>query len=200
MRTPSGSPPTGSAARISPVAISTTDASPASSLATYRRVPSALTATCSGSVPARTMPAISPVAISTMPMPSAARSGGGRVLSSVPGGEGGEPLRAMNSRAPSGDTLMPRGRLPSGMVATTSCVPPAITVMSPEYSLVTYTWYGGGGAGGTASTCSGGGASPPAQAASAAAASTGASNRSAIPFTARRLSVPSPMGEPRSDR
>ena len=135
-----------------------------------------------------------------MPMPSAARSGGGRVLSSVPGGDGGEPLRATNSRAPSGDTLMPRGRLPSGMVATTSFVPPAITVMSPEYSLVTYTRYGGGGAGGTASTCSGGGASPPAQAASAAAASADSSNRNPNPLMAPRLSVPSPMGDPRSDR
>ena len=72
-----------------------------------------------------------------MPMPSADRSGGGSVLASIQGGAGGEPLRATNSRAPSGATLMPRGRLPSGIVATTSFVPPAITVMSPEYSFVT---------------------------------------------------------------
>ena len=75
--------------------------------------------------------------MSTTPMPSAARSGGGSVLSSMPGGAGGEPLSATNNCVPSGDTLMPRGRLPSGMVAITSFVPPAITVRSPEYSFVT---------------------------------------------------------------
>ena len=75
--------------------------------------------------------------MSTMPMPSAERSGGGSVDSSTPGGAGGEPLRATNRRSPAGSTLMPRGRLPRGMVAITSWVPPAMTVRSPEVSLVT---------------------------------------------------------------
>ena len=73
----------------------------------------------------------------TTPMPSAERSGGGRVLSSMPGGAGGEPLNATNNCVRSGDTLMPRGRWPSAKVATTSFVPPAMTVRSPEYSFVT---------------------------------------------------------------
>ncbi len=36
---------------------------------------------------------------------------------------------------------MPRGRLPTGMVATTENVPPSITVTSPERSFETYIWY-----------------------------------------------------------
>ena len=47
-------------------------------------------------------------------MPSALRSGGGSLLSSVPGGAGGDPLSATYSDLPSGLTWMPRGRLPSG--------------------------------------------------------------------------------------
>ena len=42
-----------------------------------------------------------------MPMPSALRSGGGSLLSSVPGGAIGDPLSATNSFVPSGLTLMP---------------------------------------------------------------------------------------------
>ena len=93
-------------------------------------------------------------------MPSAARSGGGSVLSSMPGGAGGEPLSATNSRVPSGDTLTPRGRLPSGMVSTTSFVPPLMTVRSPEYSLVTYTVYPGADGASSIAAASSAGASP----------------------------------------
>ena len=77
------------------------------------------------------------VAMSTSPMPSAARSGGGSLLSSVPGGAGGEPLSATYSDRPSGLTLMPRGRLPSGAVARTVCDTASITVRSPDVSFVT---------------------------------------------------------------
>src|SRR5688500_8005430 len=72
-------------------------------------------------------------------MPSALRSGGGSLLSSVPGGAIGEPLNATYRVAPAGLTLMPRGRLPRGIVATTWRVAVSITVRSPEFSLVTYT-------------------------------------------------------------
>src|SRR5688500_16741270 len=71
-------------------------------------------------------------------MPSALRSGGGSLLSSVPGGAIGEPLRAIYRVLPSGLTLMPRGRLPRGIVDTTRRVAVSITVRSPEFSLVTY--------------------------------------------------------------
>ena len=158
--TPSGSPPTGSWARISPLAMSTMLASAASSLATKIRVPSALTATCSGSVPAFSTFTTRPSAMSTMPMPSAERSGGGNVDSSTPGGAGGDPLRATNRRSPAGSTLMPRGRLPSGMVSSTSWEPPAITDKSPDVSLVTKTRYGGGG-GASSAGGSGAGSGPP---------------------------------------
>ena len=70
---------------------------------------------CRWSAPSSTFRA----AISTTPMPSAVLSGGGSLLSSVPGGAIGDPLSATNSFVPSGLTLMPRGRLPSGIVATT---------------------------------------------------------------------------------
>ena len=157
--TPSGSPPTGSWARISPLAMSTMLASAASSLATKTRVPSALTATCSGSVPAFSTFTTCPSAMSTMPMPSAERSGGGSVDSSTPGGAGGDPLRATNRRSPAGSTLMPRGRLPRGMVSSTSWEPPAMTDRSPDVSLVTKTRYGGGGA--SSAGGSGAGSGPP---------------------------------------
>ena len=78
-----------------------------------------------------------PCFTSTTPMPSAERSGGGNLLSSVPGGAIGEPLSATYSVAPSGLTLMPRGRLPRGIVAITVRVAVSITLRSPEFSLVT---------------------------------------------------------------
>ena len=52
---------------------------------------------------------------------------------------GGEPLSATYSDLPSGVTWMPRGRLPSGAVATTACVAASITVRSPDVSFVTKT-------------------------------------------------------------
>ena len=58
--------------------------------------------------------------MSTTPTPSADRSGGGKVLSSMPGGAGGEPLKATKSLLLSGLTLIPRGRFPSGRVEITS--------------------------------------------------------------------------------
>ena len=115
-------------------------ASPASSLETYTFDPSALNEICSGSVPLVSIVETFRDAMSTMPMPSDFRSGGGSLLSSVPGGAIGDPLSATKSFVPSGLTLMPRGRLPSGMVATTWFVPPSIIVKSPPISFVTYTW------------------------------------------------------------
>jgi len=75
--------------------------------------------------------------MSTTPTPSAVRSGGGSLLSSVPGGAIGDPLNATNSLVPSGLTLMPLGLLPSGIVVTTWLVPPSMMVRSPPISLVT---------------------------------------------------------------
>src|SRR4051812_8578190 len=107
-------------------------------------------------------------------MPSAARSGGGRVFSSVPGGAGGDPLSATKRDLPSGLAWIPRGRFPSLKVPMASCVSPLITVRSPDHSLVTYTRTLGGGAGagaaGAAAGALGLGASPPHDAAAAAIA------------------------------
>src|SRR4051794_4276154 len=72
-------------------------------------------------------------------MPSAVRSGGGRVLGSTPGPAFGDPLSATYNDLRSALTLMPRGRLPSGAVAMTIRVAASMTVRSPEASLVTYT-------------------------------------------------------------
>src|SRR3990170_4598302 len=112
--TPSGSPPTGSVVTTCPLCTSSTLAVPASSLATNSRVPSALSETCSGSDPARITVSTISVARLTTPTPSAVLSGGGSVSSSTPGGATGDPLRATNARRPSGLTLIPRGRFPSG--------------------------------------------------------------------------------------
>ena len=70
-------------------------------------------------------------------MPSALRSGGGSVFGSTPGPAGGDPLSATYSDLPSGLAWMPRGRLPSGAVASTVCVSPLMTVRSPDVSFVT---------------------------------------------------------------
>src|SRR2546426_5136004 len=109
-------------------------------------------------------------------MPSAVRSGGGSLLSSVPGGALGEPLSATYSVFPSGLALMPRGRFPSGAVAMTACVDASMTVRSPDASFVTYTrTFGGAGGAGATGAAGGFGASafgaswPPAAAATAAA-------------------------------
>ena len=75
----------------------------------------------------------------TIPMPSAFLSAGGSVLSSTPGGAMGEPLSATNTCDPSRLRRIPRGRLPTGIVATTFCVATSITLMSPLFSLVTKT-------------------------------------------------------------
>jgi hypothetical protein len=45
--------------------------------------------------------------------------GWGRVLSSTPGGAGGDPLKATNNCRWLGLTVIPRGRLPSGTVVST---------------------------------------------------------------------------------
>src|SRR5262245_888073 len=81
-------------------------------------------------------------------MPSALRSGGGSVFGSTPGPAFGDPLSATYSDFWSGETTMPRGRLPSGAVVIAVCFPASMTVKSPELSLVTYTRTAGGGAGG----------------------------------------------------
>ena len=54
-----------------------------------------------------------------------------------PGGAIGEPLRATYSVEPSGLTRMPRGRFPTGIVATTCLVATSTTLMVPLVSLVT---------------------------------------------------------------
>src|SRR2546428_7985817 len=111
-------------------------------------------------------------------MPSALRSGGGSLLSSVPGGALGEPLSATYSVFPSGLALMPRGRFPSGAVAMTACVDASMTVRSPDASFVTYTRTFGGAGGAGATGAAGGfgasdfGASWPQAAAAIAAAMT----------------------------
>src|SRR5687768_8047359 len=110
------------------------------------------------------------VFVSTMPMPSDARSGGGNFDSSVPGGEIGEPLRAIYSSLPPGATRMPRGRLPSGRVATAVFVAGSIRVRSPEISFVTYTPYSPCKAGGVLGGGVPSGCWPPPQAAADATA------------------------------
>ena len=67
-------------------------------------------------------------------MPSALRSGGGSLLSSVPGGAIGEPLSAIYNVERSGLTLMPRGRLPSGIVAITRRVAVSIDAQVTGHS------------------------------------------------------------------
>ena len=59
------------------------------------------------------------------------------MLSSTPGGAIGDPLSATNTREPSRLRRTPRGRLPTGMVATTFCVATSITLRSPPFSLLT---------------------------------------------------------------
>src|SRR2546422_10130546 len=87
-------------------------------------------------------------------------SGGGSLLSSVPGGALGEPLSATYSVFPSGLALMPRGRFPSGAVAMTACVDASMTVRSPDASFVTYTrTFGGAGGAGPTGAAGGLGAS-----------------------------------------
>src|SRR5262245_51940950 len=77
-------------------------------------------------------------------MPSALRSGGGSVFGSTPGPAFGDPLSATYSDLRSGDTAMPRGRLPSGAVAMTVCFSASMTVRSPDWSFVTNTRTAGG--------------------------------------------------------
>ncbi len=55
----------------------------------------------------------------------------------APGPDAGVPLSATYTRFPSGDRWMPRGRLPTGKVATARVVAPSMTVTSPEPSLLT---------------------------------------------------------------
>src|ERR1044071_7278984 len=80
-------------------------------------------------------------------MPSALLSAGGSVFSSTPGPPIGEPLSAMYRRVRSGLIRIPRGRLPSAIVATADWVVPSMTVMLPPVSLVTYTPKSGSGGG-----------------------------------------------------
>src|SRR5688500_11638855 len=80
-------------------------------------------------------------------MPSAFLSAGGSVLSSTPGGAIGEPLSATYSVVPSGLNRMPRGRLPTGIVAIVFAAATSMTVMSPLVSLVTKRRPAAGGAG-----------------------------------------------------
>ena len=83
----------------------------------------------------------------TTPMPSAFLSAGGSVLSSTPGGALGEPLNATNNVDPSGLSLIPRGRLPTGNVAIARAAATSMTVISPPFSLVTKRRPPAGGAG-----------------------------------------------------
>ena len=70
-------------------------------------------------------------------MPSAERSGGGSLDSSTPGPPRGDPDSATYSVLPSFDSLMPRGRLPTGMRATTSPCSGSTTTTSPPSSALT---------------------------------------------------------------
>ncbi len=135
--TPSGSSPTGMVARTLSFATSMIVAAPSSSLEANSFAPSLLSAICSGSEPPCSFLTIWCVAMSMMPMPSAVLSAGGSLLSSTPGPPIGDPLSATKSCVPSGPTLIPRGRLPTSIVSTTSLVPPSITVTVPPVSLVT---------------------------------------------------------------
>src|SRR5688500_2692831 len=72
-------------------------------------------------------------------MPSALLSAGGSVDSSTPGGAFGDPLSATYTVRPFGLTRIPRGRLPTGIVATTLSWWVSITEMSFESSLLMYT-------------------------------------------------------------
>ena len=105
-------------------------------------------------------------------MPSALRSGGGSVFSSTPGPALGDPLSATYARVPSGLAAMPRGRLPSGIVATVASVPASMTVRSPDVSFVTYNptagTFGASGAAGAGVDAAGGDSDGPQPAAVAA--------------------------------
>jgi hypothetical protein len=72
-------------------------------------------------------------------MPSAARSGGGKVLSSTFGPPRADPLNATYSRRPSGLTRRPRGRLPTGTERITVSDAPSMNEMSFDASLLTST-------------------------------------------------------------
>ena len=78
--------------------------------------------------------------------------------SSTPGGAIGEPLNATKSRVPSALRRIPRGRLPTGMVATTFWSATSTTLMSPPVSLVTNSRpaVGAGGPAGAAGSAGGG--------------------------------------------
>jgi hypothetical protein len=106
-------------------------------LATNSHLPSRLIAICSGSEPPGMTRSSLLLLTSKTPMPSAFLSAGGSVDSSTPGGAIGDPLSATYSVDWSGLTRTPRGRLPSGTVATTCFEATSITVRSPEVSLVT---------------------------------------------------------------
>src|SRR5437762_7167556 len=131
-----------------PSLVSITLSCAASSFATYTSLPSGLTATCSGSGPEGSTLINLRWRTSTTPMPSALRSGGGSFDSSTFGPPIGEPLNATYSSVRSGLATMPRGRLPSGMVATTVLLAASMTERSPPVSLVTYTPTAGGAGGG----------------------------------------------------
>ncbi len=79
------------------------------------------------------------VATSITPMPSLVLSAlsFSHSSSGMVGGQRGDPLRATNTVRPSAETRAPRGRVPTGMVATTLSVAVLMTVTSPEPSLVT---------------------------------------------------------------
>ncbi len=79
------------------------------------------------------------VARSTTPMPSAARSGGGSVDSSTPGGAIGEPDSATNSWRPSRDSFRPRGRLPTATACSTAPVAGSTIATVPAVSFETNT-------------------------------------------------------------
>ena len=138
-RTPSGSFPTGTVARILPLATSTIDAMPASSLDTNSVPPSRLMSNASGSEPPGSTRVTLRAAASTTAIPSLDLSAlsFSHSSSGIVGGHFGLPLSATKTVLPSGLTLTPRGRVPTGMVATTLSVRVSMMVRSCESSLVT---------------------------------------------------------------
>ena len=140
MPTPSGSRPTGTRPTTAPLGTSTTDIVAASSLATNSLLPSGLRANCSGSEPACSTCTTLWVAVSTIAMPSALRSRSSLAHSSsgTDGGHLGSPLTATNSRDPSRLSFIPRGRLPTAIVAIVAAVSASSTVTLCPSSLETY--------------------------------------------------------------
>src|SRR5215203_1799207 len=139
-RTPSGSLPTGTVSRTFPLATSTIEALLASSFDTKSVAPSGVMSNVSGSEPPGSTRVTLRLATSTTATPSLLLSAlsFSHSSSGMVGGHLGDPLNATKTILPSGETRTPRGRVPTGIVATALSVRVSMTVSSCESSLVTY--------------------------------------------------------------